>query len=315
MHKTKITQHAITVSAALLLVGYVVLNKSDFSVLFDVRPLPLVIGILLYALSFVTNALLMQIVLKHFNRVISLIESLRVTLMSSVGNFFAPAGAGIGLRALYLKMIHKLPYSDYFTILGGSYLVVLLINGFIGLFSSLIVSIRNNNLAEGLVLFFSLILVGSCFIILSRKQVQSILGSSPVSRLPKKLQSVLSSVAEGWEKLSGDPFLVAKMGAITLANLIITVMINRLIILSLGLNIEIFSLILFSVVGTLTIFINITPANFGVKEALYLAIASIIGFSAPLVLSIALLDRAIMLIVMVIGWIFTSINKQEWGEM
>jgi uncharacterized membrane protein YbhN (UPF0104 family) len=75
------------------------------------------------------------------------------------------------------------------------------------------------------------------------------------------------------------------------------------IIHSLHLRIAFAPLLLFSVLGTLSIFINITPANLGVKEVIYLFSSSILGLSTTQILSIALIDRGVLFLVLAVFWI------------
>lgn len=114
---------------------YLAFNLEQFTPLLDVNVSLLLLIALVNIAIIVSNGLFTKVVLAAFGKVIGVVESAYVSLISSVGNFFATAGAGAGIRAVYLKKRHGLPYSDYMALLYGNYLLVFLVSAFFGLLS------------------------------------------------------------------------------------------------------------------------------------------------------------------------------------
>jgi uncharacterized membrane protein YbhN (UPF0104 family) len=119
----------------LVFVGYFLFNRSVLDSLRDVSP-GYGLGIMVAYLGIMyTNGLFIKYIIRAFDKHISAWESVRVALISSLGNFFAASGAGLGFRAVYLKRKHNLAYSDYLSTLYGNYLLLFMICGLAGLVS------------------------------------------------------------------------------------------------------------------------------------------------------------------------------------
>jgi uncharacterized protein (TIRG00374 family) len=285
-------------------IGYFLLNRSRFSLLLNLNIWPLFFIALADIATIFMNGLFTKFILEPFNKSIPILESFFVSLISSVGNFFAPAGAGFGIRAVYLKKEHGLAYSDFISTLAGNYIIVFLVNSFFGLLSLYFLRDLYNTQYLVLLIVFSVIFLGSLVLSLVR------LSLSKTEQVPNKyLKSIaktLYKITSGWNHIISHRKLLIQLVLITLTNLSLTVFITWTIIQSLHLSIGFASLLLFSVLGSLSLFINITPANLGIKEAIYLFSAAVLGFSVSQVLSIALIDRGVQFMVLLILWLLFS---------
>lgn len=282
---------------------YFIKNKESFKLLLDIRPLYLIGVAMCYVAIVITNGLFIKYIIEPFKKYISVRESARVSLISSLGNFFASSGAGLGFRAVYLKKIHKLSYSDYMTTLYGNYLLIFIINAMFGLLSLVLVSNQSSLQFKGAVIFFAGLLAVSlvlCFV-----QLPKSLGTRIKNKFVAKTLKYLQNMTAGWNKIVRDRTLLLHLSTLVSIQLGLTIAIGWLEFSSLNISIGFPELLLFSVLGSLSIFVSLTPANLGVKEGIYLLTAGVIGITTPQIVSIALVDRGILFGTLFLLWVFT----------
>lgn len=294
-----------SILAILVLVGFIVyfaLNREAFTPLLHLNLWLLGAIALADVVSITISGIFTRVVLVPFKRYISLKESVYVSLISSVGNFFAPAGAGFAFRAAYLKKRHDLSYKDYVATLYGNYIIVFLVNSAFGLVA--LYFLRNQSHSEWfvLVLVFAGIFAGSLLLSLI-KIPSTILERDIKNRFVGKVAKILFQMLEGWNRIVGDKVLMTKLALIVAFNFGLSLAIAYLEITALHLSIGFPALLLFSVLGSLSLFVSITPANLGVKEAIFLFSSTVIGFSVSQILSIALIDRGVLFAVLVLLWL------------
>lgn len=284
---------------------YFILNIEQFKPLLHINIYLLVLIAIGFFATISANGVFIKFILRPFDKHISVFEGVYVSLISSLGNFFAPAGSGFGFRAVYLKKKHNLAYSDFVSTLSGNYIIVFLINSFFALVSLYLLRGHSSSQYTVLVILFLIIFVSSLILSLIK------LPHFNPERITqhKHTQSfirALLNVTEGWNKVTRNKRLMIELVSIVLFNFVVTLAIAKLEIASLHLSISFPSLLLFSVLGSLSLFINLTPANLGVKEAIYIFSGEVIGLSTSQILSIALIDRGVFFIVLAILWAFST---------
>jgi uncharacterized protein (TIRG00374 family) len=304
MKVSKYIRQILALIILAIFVAYFIANKEKFRILLHMNFWLLILVASCYVVSIISNGIFTKFILEPFRKYISVVESFYVSLISSVGNFFAPAGVGFAFRAVYLKQKHGLQYSDYISTLSGNYILVFLINSIIALFS--LAMLRNSSSArfETLVIIFGLMFIVSlilCFIKIPRSAEDKLQNMHL-----KKVGNILVRIIKGWSMITAHKNLMIRLAGLTVFNAGLSLAIIWLIITSLHLSASFPALLLFSVLGTLSLFINITPANLGVKEAIYLFSSTILGFSTTQILSIALIDRGVQFMVLLILWLLFS---------
>lgn len=283
---------------------YFVLNHQKFRPLLHINLLFLVFLALGNIVSIFINGLFTKFILKPFNKTIPLAESFYVSLISSVGNFFAPVGAGFGFRAIYLKKRFGLPYSEYTSTLAGNYIFIFLVNSFFALLALYLLRAHHSSQYGLLVLIFSVIFLVSLLLSLFKLPVPD--KQKIKNPYVKNVVSVLYRIMHGWNHIISHKKLMVQLMGLTFTGLALNIIMSFLIIHSIHLNIAAAPLLLFSVLSSLSLFINITPANLGVKEAIYLFSSAILGFTVPQILSIALIDRGVLFLVLLLAWASSS---------
>jgi uncharacterized membrane protein YbhN (UPF0104 family) len=288
-----------------LFIGYFVLNRSDFTALSDVNLGYLLLVGLGYVAIVITNGFMMKLLAEPFNVRLGIYESTRVSLLGSLGNFFASSGAGAGVRALYLKKNHDLAYKDYLSTLYGNYLLIFIVNAVAGLLSLLLTGGKGGVLYWLAAAFFCVLLATAsvlCFVPLKLKTGPGILG---------KVGKMLNSMTQGWQLVARNRSVFKGLMAVAIGQLVITIGIIYLQVLALGLSVSFAGLIFLAVLAALSVFVSLTPANVGIKEAVYLLSASIVGLSSGDILSIAIIDRGALFATLGILWIFMRRRKSD----
>jgi uncharacterized protein (TIRG00374 family) len=288
---------------------YFITNTDKFRPLLDVNPYLLIIVALLNIMAIFGNGLFTKLILRPFDKYIPMLESFYVSLISSVGNFFAPVGAGFGFRAIYLKKKHGLPYNEYISTLAGNYIIVFLVSSLAGMGALFALRGEADRTYVVLLAAFAALFVVSLALSIVKRPISA--ESKWRNTFFKSLLRSLHKVTHGWSHIASHGRLMVQLIGLTTFNLLLMMSINWLIINSLGFDIGFAQLVLFSVLGSLSLFINITPANIGVKEAVYIFSSTVIGFSLEQILLIALIDRGVLFLTLLGLWVFSSRIKNR----
>ena len=311
MRLPKKTRLISTVLVLAVFIAYFLLNVQKFKPLLNINFLLLLVVALGNILGIFINGLFTKFILEPFKKYISIVETFYVSVISSIGNFFAPAGTGFGIRAVYLKKKHGLPYSEFISTLSGNYILVFLVNSLIGLLALYLLKDEYSSQYLALTGIFGAMFIVSLLLSIIR---------IPILRTSASKKTKLSSVVEtlyrvthGWNKIVANKKLILELFCLTFANFLLTVFTYWAIIHSLHLTIAFPALLLFSVLGSLSIFINITPANLGIKEAIYIFFSSILGFSISEIILIALVERGVQFVVLLALWLYSSKAKNKIG--
>jgi uncharacterized protein (TIRG00374 family) len=304
-------KYVLTCTLVGLFVWYFLANRESFAPILEINVPLLMFVAISNVLLMGGNGLFLKYIVEPFHKNLSYRESLYVSVLSSIGNFFAPAGGGLGFRAVYLKKKHQLSYTDYLSTLSGNYVIVFFCISLIGLIALAATGSFSSGQALVIAGFLVAIFLGSILATILRPIKPDFIEKIKPSIVQSFVRQI-NRVANGWDIIKKDRALLFKLLLVTLGNFVITVSITKLIAISLSIQVGFWGLILMSVVGSLSFIVNITPANLGVKEALYVFSATTIGLSTPEVLSIALIDRGVLFFVMVIMWAVTSrLRKNE----
>lgn len=313
MRTSKTFRILLTILVLLIFVVYFSLNINKFKLLLDVNVFLLVLIAFVNVTGILISGLFTKLILVPFHKYISMRESFYVSLISSVGNFFAPAGAGLGFRAIYLKKKHGLSYSKYVSILSGNYILVFLADSFVALVALYLLRSHYDSRYAVLAVTFGVIFLVSLF--LSLVKMPTNYSSNIKNRYLHSIVKTFHSIMTGWGYIVSHKKLMIQLVCLTVLGIALNTVITFFIISALRLSISIAPLLLLSSLSTLSLFVNVTPANLGVKEAIYLFSSSVIGFSTPQILSIALVDRGVLFVVLFALWLFfAKLKHAEYNK-
>lgn len=252
--------------------------------------------------SLALNGIFIKIVLQPFKKTIGIAESFYVSLISSAGNYFAPVGAGLGFRAVYLKRKHNLSYGDFMATVSGNYVLVFLVTSLSGLVA---LGLERSYAGHKYwVLFFVFLALFLVDLILMSVRVARI-----IIRLLRKtgrvgfLVRILSKIIEGWLLIITNKKLVWHLIGLTAIGYPLSLAMSFLILHSLHFHTSFGGLLLLVSLSSLSVFINITPGNVGIKEAVFIFSAQAIGLNTSQILAYSLIDRGVMFMVLLLLWV------------
>ena len=307
----KILGNVLTVIILALFAWYFTQNIQDFKILLDINILHVILLFVIGLLMIVANSVFMKVCLSLFGRKIDIHESIRVTLISTAGNFFAPAGSGLGFRAVYLKKRHKLPYSDYISITLCNYVIVFMISAMLGLVGLWAAQggVPTSS-AYPLYVFFAGLLTISTVLLFVRFRERETVDTE--GGAIARVKQVLVRMSKGWTVvLSNKKVLVGLIG-IVVANAVLSVVQAYIVLESVGITISFGGLILYGILGALSLFINITPGNLGVKESVYVVFSGVIGLSTAQILSAAVVERVVTFVMIAALWLrYGNVFKKQ----
>jgi len=290
----------LSILLIVIFVWYFVTHIDDFGILLNINFVFVILLICAYIGGIVINGIFMKWSIALFGKNIKFIESIRVSLISTVGNFFAPAGSGLAFRAVYLKKRHSLAYSDYTSIVFCNYVFAFLVNAILGLVALYALRSHYSNSYIILGIFFVILLVASVTALFLRVNKKNI---TYKNKLITKAMDALVKISNGWRLILMNKKLMLGLFGLVIANTVLLILSTYFIMSSIGIQLSVAGLVLFSALGSLSIFINITPGNLGIKEALYIIFSTVIGLTAAQILSAALIDRTVLFLVISVLWL------------
>lgn len=297
----RIISSLLTIAVLCLFGWYIATHTNDFRVLLDINPIYIMVLILIGIAGIVINGLFMKWSITLFDKNITFKESIKVSLISTVGNFFAPAGSGLGFRAVYLKKQHNLTYSDYISVVFCNYILSFFVTSLLGLVA--IFSLRNLDSfsSKTLLIAFATLFTASFLGFFVR--VKKSFVASRKNPIVKKIAEILMSITNGWQMILSNRRTVVGLLGLMVLNTLLLVLSAFILTQSINAQLPIAGVILFGVIGSLSLFINITPGNLGIKEAAIIIFSTTIGLSTSQVLSVAIIERATLFIVMLMLWL------------
>ena len=287
-----------------LLGWYFVNNREALSSLMNVPWWIVLLLLTMKASRIFVTGLFTKFTLEAFDKKMSYKEVNYLSLLSSIGNFFGPILGGASIRAVYLKKKHNFEYSKFISTLYGFYIVTFLSNALIGLILVANYMLRGNQSAElwaVAAVFMFIFLANLALVVIPGKLLHRIV--ELLGFLPKRLVKIANLMIGGWETIRTNNKLIVKL---FMLNLVITTMIvvessvlYQLFVSSWQLS----SVVLYSILGTLSTLVSVTPGAVGVKEAIFLFSSSVTSVTPDQILQMATIDRSATFLLLLISYI------------
>lgn len=290
------------------LVFYVAANPNLLKPLLEVSPTIIILISMLKVGLMLVNGLFTKLTLEVFGITISHKESSYISLISSLGNYFGPLLGGMGVRAAYLKNKYGLALTHFAGTLYGYYLVTFFSTAIVGLVSLWFIY-RQTGVSSPVVAVILLAVVALTGLLLVIRLPNS-------SRFSEKkyigtIYRRLSQVNEGWEKLLSHKGLIGRLLLLSLIVFVIGLLVVYLEFLALGFDVRFVPLVLYAVLGSLSVLVSFTPGAIGVKEAVYVFSASVILLSPGDILQLAALDRSITIGTLILSYLYLQYTHKE----
>lgn len=297
----------LTVSVVGLFVWYALSNPDLFTSLTNVSIAALVAIVLLRVVTIWSNGMFTVWTVEAFIGGMSRREGFMIAVLTAIGNFFGPLLGGMGVRAIYLKKYHKLPFSKFTATLIGYYIMMFTLNALMA-FVALLLLPKTPQTNTLLLIFggWAALFVGLAFMRLPSKQKTERLRQNKLLAVVFK---VLYDIEDGWKVLKRNRILMLQMGGLAIVNLIALYFVSWVEFWALGIATNVAALALYTALVQVSLLLSITPGAVGLREALLLIVATTLGLSASQIVQVAVLDRAVYFVMLAVLAVVTRHSK------
>lgn len=264
-------------------------NLDQFKNLRFVYPQYLIPIILLAILQYYIIGLATKYLLEPLGISLGRLEAFVVAVASGLYNLLTPFRAGLIARTMYFKRKYNLLYTDSVTIISANQLFLFQMSTFLSLASLTMIRIHDRIFNASLYFgFLFAFLMLSCILVFNPQIPES------SNYFLRKTSRIIS----GWYEIRRKKKVVIIIMVLSILQLL-----NASIMLHLQFRVFDFYIpfhqaVFLAMVSYLSAHIAITPAGLGIKEALVVFSAATIQVPAFEALSVALLGRAVSLLVL-----------------
>lgn len=312
--KKQIVGKLLLVIFLVIFLFYFFSNIDDFKYLLEIKWYYILSIIVLKLIILFINGLYISLFLKGYKLLIPNLEAYYLSFITTWGNYFGPLQGGSGLRALYLKRKFDFPISLFLATMYGNYILVFFVNGIISLIALFIVQATVGITNNILILFFSMVTLATAMIIFvpNTSDIFIDILKSFSNRFILKIVKIF----EGWLHLRKNLRLMWSLIALTLTNYVLWAMMYFLEFRAIDITLTFAQTLLFTSITSSTILVNITPGGIGIRESIQLLFSEIISVSDIDIVSVAIIDRVLLFISLLILYVIflRSKNRFEWNN-
>ncbi len=289
-----------------ILISYYLFNKYQFR-LKVILELPLRVFLVLIGLvlvNFIFSGLITERLVRIFGVKLSFMEWYGLRVINNYINYL-PFKGGAVAKGLYLKKRHGLSISHFVSLTGGSILLVLLSYGVLGL----AVWLLSWDFGADISIIFPLAFVS--FVVLG---VIFLFYSPGSSNRKGWIFDRLNGFYQGWKLIRTDRRIVGTVIVLSVV-LSLTYALRLLILFRWqGAEITFSQALLIYLLTSAGMFVNITPASLGVKEALLIFSSSLIGADMEVCVYVTALDRLVpFAVIFLLGPLFSCLLGKKAG--
>ena len=307
----KYIKYLLTIAIIFLFGIYIYRNPEILASLKDINPLFIIITMILFLIVFLLEGIFIKITLQAFDKDITIKESFYISTISRIGNYLLPMRAGAIFRATYLKNKYNFEYSKFLSTLYGYYIILFLVYSSMGIISLIIKWIFFNELYLILLIFFSALFFAMLFLIFVRFPAKKTINTK--NSFLEKVSRFLQKFIQGWDTIVKNRKLLKNLIFVTVGHVLVNTIIIFVEFIALNITIDIPNLMLYSSLSGASLLISLTPGSLGIREGVFLITSQSIGLVEEQILQLAIVDRGIMFILLVIMMIFVSIFLKEFN--
>ena len=225
-----------------------------------------------------------------------------LAVITAMGNYLTPFSGGLVARATYLKHRHAFPYAKFLTLITANYLVNFWVVGITG-FLTMLTFWNSNRFSLQITLFFLSVIIVIFGLVAIRK-----------TKMPgnNRLAKIINTALDGWDLIKNDKLLLVKLIIYCLINIILNGFLFLVAYNAAGCTVPLTAALLVSLLSSFSLFVKITPGNFGIQEAIISLSSEMVGAGAGIGLLVSLLIRAASLIpIFTLGPIFSFVLTRE----
>ena len=248
------------------------------------------------SLFFLSNAMILKILLKSFEVSLSVKECLSISSLAGVGNLLTALRGGTIGKAVYLKRKYTFPYMSFIAATSAVALINLNLAALMGVIAILMIGYSSHSLLAVLLSFFVAVNLLFCFLLFSPGKIET---------CRWKILGKLTSIAKGLDLIRRDRKLVIKINLLLFFNFSLSIAELALSYGAFSIDISLVEVILIDTISLFSGIMKILPANLGIYEGSIALSSQILGVGFREGLFAAGLVRVVSIFVMLIfGLIF-----------
>ena len=297
----------LTLLILIVFIWYFVLHIEDFKILLSVNPSTLVLIAIGHSTALFVNGLFLKIILKIFDKKMTIAESFHASLITATGNLFLPAGGGSGIQAVFLKKSHGLSYKNFLSALSGNYIIVFLLISLIGIIALLFIDTPLTFEYAAIFIAFCSVFILTLWLTIFGLPNWMLKYKSNGGSFVGKIFTNIVNVMKGWNLITKNRKVILTLTLLTAINFMALLLISYFSLLGAGAHVSFWGLVLYAVLGSMSLLVNLTPGALGIKEAIYIFSSTVIGVTTPQIVGAAILDRGIKYIILIFSWVWIKI--------
>tara|TARA_Y100000310_G_scaffold239808_1_gene243542 strand:+ start:5042 stop:5959 length:918 start_codon:yes stop_codon:yes gene_type:complete len=252
--------------------------------------------IILSLLTIFVNGLRVKLFGGYYNINLKVNEWFGLSAITTMGNHLTPFRTGVAARALYLKKVHKFPYTSFLTTMAASYILRFFIYGLFGIVLSLII-LRDYIFFN--ILFSALVLITIFpFIVFLIFPIFKKTKNNFINKIIKILNE--------WNVMRKNYRFLFKIVLLDISILLIRAFRLFFAFKAFSFDVPFILILLISVFSMLSVFISLTPAGLGIVEGIVAFSSEVVGIGFVGGVYASVLDRIIaVIIIFILGPIFS----------
>lgn len=292
-----------TLAVLILFAIYAANNSEEFVDLTMVSWTTLLLVAVGRFMIFISNGLFIKWTAEAFTRRLSFGEGIYVGILSAVGNFFGPLLGGAGIRAVYLRKVHDLPYTKFTSTLLIYYVILFALNFALAILGLVALDLQDTPYVLFAVFGGGLVaLIAATFVRLPQRFRSERPGRS---KLTRRILRYLVEIEDGWLRLLAMPRLLLHLVVLAVLSIAAQFLIAYVSFDSIGAEVEWASLAVYVSIVTISLLIAVTPGAIGIREAMLVLVSDTLGVSNSEILQVAVIDRGVTFALLLILFLAT----------
>ncbi|MCA9325297.1 flippase-like domain-containing protein [Candidatus Saccharibacteria bacterium] len=299
----KYTSLLLTIGFLVLFVWYGWTHQEIFTDLTNIAVWALALIVVGKLINVWTTGIFTKWTVEAFTDTLTQAEAFVVSVLTAIGNFFGPLFGGLGIRAVYLKKYHNLPYSKFTATLIGYFLMMLQFNSLLAI-AGLLLLPHNNQTNFVLLVFVGWFLAFLLLTVMRLPQREKLAGIEKM-KLARPIIKTLYDIEDGWKLLVSKKKLLFQMMGLAVANLVALYAVNYIEFVALDIHVTPAAMMLYTAVVQASLLLSLTPGAVGLRETILIILGTTLGISNQQIIQVAILDRGIYFIMLGILFLMT----------
>jgi len=120
---------------------------------------------------------------------------------------------------------------------------------------------------------------------------------------------IIKNILNGWNIIVDDKELLFSLIGLTLINIFITNVLFYVQFRALNIEVNLLNTLLYNALSSVSLLVSITPGSLGIREGIFSITSDILGITNEQIMQLALLDRGVIVIVLVVLFVVLYLTK------